>query len=79
MLNNYPQVVIEIHHGGKLHLIIDEALLLGMGPQFLNTQVINRLGKQTVDDFFKVQPPSLQNQREIDGARLSIHVMTQYT
>ena len=71
--------MIEIHHGGKLHPIIDEALLLGMGSQFLNTQVINWLGKQTVDDFFKVQPPSLQNQREIDGARLKIHVMTQYT
>ena len=32
VLDNYPQVMIEIHHGGKLFLIIDEALLLGMGP-----------------------------------------------
>ena len=32
VLDNYPQVMIEIHHGGKLILIIDEALLLGMGP-----------------------------------------------
>ena len=32
VLDNYPQVMIEIHHGGKLLLIIDEALRLGMGP-----------------------------------------------
>ena len=32
VLDNYPQVMIEIHHGGKLFLIMDEALLLGMGP-----------------------------------------------
>ena len=32
VLDNYSQVMIEIHHGGKLFLIIDEALLLGMGP-----------------------------------------------
>ena len=32
VLDNYPQVMIEIHHGDKLILIIDEALLLGMGP-----------------------------------------------
>ena len=34
VLDNYPQVMIEIHHGGKLFLIMDEALLLGMSPQF---------------------------------------------
>ena len=56
--------MIEIHHGGKLFLIMDEALLLGMGPKLLYTQVKNWLGKQSVDDFLKVQPPSLQNQRE---------------
>ena len=32
VLDNYPEVMIEIHHGSKLFLIIDEALLLGMGP-----------------------------------------------
>ena len=32
VLENYPQVMIEVHHGGKLFLITDEALLLGMGP-----------------------------------------------
>ena len=32
VLDNYSQVMIEIHHGGKLFLIINEALLLGMGP-----------------------------------------------
>ena len=32
VLDNYPQVMIEIHHGSKLFLIINEALLLGMGP-----------------------------------------------
>ena len=32
VLDNYPQVMIEIHHSSKLFLIIDEALLLGMGP-----------------------------------------------
>ena len=32
VLDNYPQVMIEIHHGGKLFLIMDAALLLGMGP-----------------------------------------------
>ena len=32
VLDNYPQVMIEIHHGGKLFPIIDEALLLGMAP-----------------------------------------------
>ena len=32
VLDNYSQVMIKIHHGGKLFLIIDEALLLGMGP-----------------------------------------------
>ena len=32
VLDNYPQVMIEIHHGGKLFLIINEALLLGIGP-----------------------------------------------
>ena len=32
VLDNDPQVMIEIHHGGKLFLIIDEALLFGMGP-----------------------------------------------
>ena len=32
VLDNYPQVMIEIHHGGKLFLIMDEALLLGKGP-----------------------------------------------
>ena len=34
VLDNYPQVMIEIHHGGKLFLIIDEAILLDMSPQF---------------------------------------------
>ena len=32
VLDNYPQVMIEIDHGGKLFLIMDEALLLGKGP-----------------------------------------------
>ena len=32
VLDNYPQVMIEIHHGGKLFLIMDEALLFGKGP-----------------------------------------------
>ena len=32
VLDNYPQVMIEIHHGCKLFLFINEALLLGMGP-----------------------------------------------
>ena len=32
VLDNYSQVMIEIHHGGKLFFIIDEALLLGIGP-----------------------------------------------
>ena len=32
VLDNYSQVMIEIHHGGKLFLIIDEAILLNMGP-----------------------------------------------
>ena len=32
VLDNYPQVMIEIHHGGKPFMVIDEALLLGMGP-----------------------------------------------
>ena len=32
VLDNYPQVMIEIHHSGKLFLIINEALLLGIGP-----------------------------------------------
>ena len=32
VLDNYSQVMIEIHHGGKLLVVIDEALLLGMGP-----------------------------------------------
>ena len=32
VLDNYSQVMIEIHHGGKLFLIMHEALLLGMGP-----------------------------------------------
>ena len=31
VLDNYPQVMIEIHHGGKFFLVINEALLLGMG------------------------------------------------
>ena len=44
VLNNYPQVMIEIHHGGKLFLIMDEALLLGKGPLFRYTQVIIWLG-----------------------------------
>ena len=32
VLDNYPQVMIEIHNSSKLFHIIDEALLLGMGP-----------------------------------------------
>ena len=32
VLDNYPQVMIEIHHGGKPFMVIDEALLLGMVP-----------------------------------------------
>ena len=32
VLDNYSQVMIEIHHSSKLFLIINEALLLGMGP-----------------------------------------------
>ena len=32
VLDNYSQVMIEIHHSSTLFLIIDEALLLGMGP-----------------------------------------------
>ena len=32
VLDNYPQVMIEIHHGGKPFMVIDEALLLSMGP-----------------------------------------------
>ena len=31
VLDNYSQVMIEIHHGGKFFLVINEALLLGMG------------------------------------------------
>ena len=44
VLDNYPQVMIEIHHGDKLFLIMDEALLLGKGLQFRYTQVIIWLG-----------------------------------
>ena len=32
VLDNYSQVMIEIHHSSKLFFIIDEALLLGIGP-----------------------------------------------
>ena len=32
LLDNYSHVMIEIHHGGTLFLIIDEAILLNMGP-----------------------------------------------
>ena len=32
VLDNYPQAMIKIHHGSKLFLIIDETLLLSMGP-----------------------------------------------
>ena len=61
MLDNYPQVMIEIYHGGKLILIMNKALLFGMGFKFLYIQIINSLGQQAIDDLFKIQPPSLQN------------------
>ena len=32
VLDNYSQVMIEIHHGGKLFVMMDEALLLSIGP-----------------------------------------------
>ena len=53
--------MIEIYHGGKLILIMNKALLFGMGLKFLYTQIINSLGQQAIDDLFKIQPPSLQN------------------
>ena len=51
--------MIEIYHGGKLILIMNKALLFGMGLKFLYIQIINSLGQQTIDDLFKIQPPSL--------------------
>ena len=43
MLNNNSQVVIEIHHGGKLFLVISEADILGIGLKVLYIQMINVL------------------------------------
>ena len=34
MLDNYPHVMIKIHHGGELFLVINKAPILGIGLKF---------------------------------------------
>ena len=34
VLDNYPHVMIKIHHGGELFLVINKALIFGIGLKF---------------------------------------------
>jgi len=37
VLDNYPKVMVEIHHGGELLLVINKALVFGIGlkPRYI--------------------------------------------
>ena len=59
MLDNYPQVMVEIHHGSELFLVIYKALVPYIGLKFAQEQMVNFLGQQSIDDRLKVQPPRL--------------------
>ena len=59
MLDNYPQVMIEIHHGSELFLVIYKAVVPYIGSKFPQVQMVNFLGQQSNDDLLKVQPPRL--------------------
>ena len=59
MLDNYPQVMIEIHHGSELFLVINKAVDPCIGLKFPQVQMVNFPGKQSTEDLLKVQPPSL--------------------
>ena len=51
--------MIEVHHGGKLFLVINKALILSVRSELLYSQMINLLGQQGTDDLLEVKPPSI--------------------
>ena len=57
MLDNYPQVVIEVQHGSELLLVTNKAVVAYISLKFLQVQMVNFLGQQSTDDILKVQPP----------------------
>ena len=59
VFDNYPQVMIEVHHGGKLFLVINKALILSVGSELFYSQMINFLGQQGTDDLLKDKPPGI--------------------
>ena len=59
VLDNYPHVMIKIHHGGKLFLVINKALILSVGSELFYSQMINFFGQQGTDDLLEVKPPSI--------------------
>ena len=57
VLNNDPQVVIELHHCVELVLVFYEAHILCIGLKLLHIYVSNLSGYQCFDHFFKIDPP----------------------
>ena len=59
VLDNYPKVMIEIHHGGKLFLINYKAHIFGIGLKFLYTNVISVFSCQSTNNLFEIYPPAV--------------------
>ena len=59
MLDNYPQVMVEIHHGSELFLVIYKAVVPYIGLKFPQAQMVNFLEQQSIEDLLKDQPPRL--------------------
>ena len=59
MLDNYPQVMVEMHYGNELFLVFNKAVVPYIGLKFPQVQMVNFLGQQSIEDLLKVQPPIL--------------------
>lgn len=58
VLDNYSQVVIELHHGVKLFVVFYKALVSCKTSKLLQTLVIFVFGYQSIDHLFKTDPPN---------------------
>ena len=58
VLDNYSQVVIELHHGVKLFVVFYKALVPCITSKLLQILVIFVFGYQSIDHLFKTDPPN---------------------
>ena len=53
MLDNYSQVMVEIHHGSKLFLVFNKAVVPYIGLKFIQVQMVNFLESKALVTFSK--------------------------